>query len=161
MLRSPEDKAITVKEPWNKSIRYMICVTLFCTLCKSENTWTCKNRTRNTLTSENHTLNSCYSRTACQCVFWLTQLAKTCDKIWSLRPLPSAYRKTGSSQCQNITYLHLPPQFCSSKYCPYPTMDSMPHGGITANIFPRNCIPHGPIAANIIPLDYVPVIDGK
>ena len=55
--------------------RYMIRVTLFGTLSESENT-------RETC-----------AILAWQCVFWLTQRAKTCDKIWYLGPLPTTSPK--------------------------------------------------------------------
>ena len=56
----------------------MICVTLFCKLCKSKNTQTCENSTRF----------ACYSlMSVC---FWTVQHAKQCNKIWYLGPLPKA-----------------------------------------------------------------------
>ena len=48
--------------------RYMICVTLFCTLSESENTRTCENYTRFACDS---LMSVCFSRAilACPCVF--------------------------------------------------------------------------------------------
>ena len=52
-----------VKPSFSSGPRYMICITLFLRLIL-----------------------------ACPCVFWLVQRAKTCDKIWYLRPLPSLHQ---------------------------------------------------------------------
>ena len=46
------------KWPLGSGPRYMICVTLFCTLRESENTRTCENCTRNTRACENCTRNT-------------------------------------------------------------------------------------------------------
>ena len=53
--------------------RYMICVTLFCTLSEC-------------------------AIPAWPCVFWLAQRAKTCDKIWFLGPLPKGHCSFGEQQ---------------------------------------------------------------
>ena len=79
--------------------RYMICVPLR-RLFESENTRTCENCARNACNSRmsawkrvqfSHVRVFSETRAilACQCVFWLAQRAKTCDKIWYLGPLPS------------------------------------------------------------------------
>ena len=73
--------------------RYMIRVTLFCTLCESENTRTCWNFTR---FASNSRMSVCFltrvSRAilACPCVFWLSQRAKSVTQIIYLGPLPSS-----------------------------------------------------------------------
>ena len=64
--------------------RYMICVTLFCTLSKSKKKY-------------GNARNELLVILAGQCVFLLEQRAKTCDKIWYLRPLPiDQWQVTGS-----------------------------------------------------------------
>ena len=56
--RGTEERAF----PLGSGPRYMICVTLFCTLRESENTRTCENCTRNTRACENCTRNASDSR---------------------------------------------------------------------------------------------------
>ena len=53
--------------------RYMICVTLFCMLHKSKNTWTCKN----------HTSFACDSCMQCK------------NMLQNLIPLATPYRRAG------------------------------------------------------------------
>ena len=55
--------------------RYMICVTLLAH-CASQKI-------------HGHARIETRARLACPCVFWLAQRAKSCDKIWYLRPLPT------------------------------------------------------------------------
>ena len=87
--------------PVGSGPRYMICVTLFCTLRESENTRTCENCTRN----HGHARIARVLRAilSCPCAFWLAQGAKTCDKIWYLGPLPS------SAYCPGQQYVIVDP----------------------------------------------------
>ena len=61
-------------------LRYMICVTLFCTLRESENTRCASQKT--------HCSREIRVILAWQRFFWLVQRAKTCYNIWYLWPLP-------------------------------------------------------------------------
>ena len=64
-------------------LRYMICVTLFCTLRESDmRELHAKTHRHARIACETHAI------LACPCVFWLAQRAKKCDKIWYLGPLP-------------------------------------------------------------------------
>ena len=67
-------------------LRYMICVTHYCTLRESENLLPCKN-------SIGDARIVCYSRMAVG--FFTCATCKNCDKIWYLGPLPTWLQTRG------------------------------------------------------------------